>query len=198
MELTQKIKEIEGKVVRNELKEALELIQLYSEEDKLENIRNEVITHLSNLKNLQQLKRSNQLEDEKYLKQKSKISAAILTLKDQYAYFVENPDAVPESAPSDSMFTSTLPNNVVNPNQVQLLQIPHQNSMDWFKKVLLLLFAVFGGAVLYFIFTAQIFQTVSTGSMLGALWGAKIYDDNSKFRLQKLLLEQNNLAQKQS
>jgi len=197
MELTQKIKEIEDKVVQNELKEALELIQLYSEEDKLENIRNEVIIHLSNLKNLQQLNRSNQIEDEKYLKQKSKISAAILTLKDEYAYFVENPDAVPESKSPVSAATTTQ-SQAVTPNQVQMLQIPHQNSMDWFKKVLLLLFALFGGAVLYFIFTAQVFQTVSTGSMLGALWGAKIYDDNSKFRLQKLLLEQNNLTQRQS
>ena len=195
MELSQKIKEIEDKVVRNELKEALELIQSYIEEDNIDPIRNEVITHLSNLKNLLQLNRSNQIEDDKYLKQRSKISSAILTLKDQYAFYVENPDAMQEEMNNTPPHIVTGNNPVLATAPVQMLHIPNQ-SIDWFKKALILLFVLFGGASLYFIYLGQMFQTVSTGSMLVATWGAKIYDDNSKFRLQKLLLEQSASAQK--
>lgn len=196
MELPEKIKEIENKVVRNELKEALELLQNYCEDEKIEVIRNEVITHLSNLKNLQQLNRSNQIDKDKYLTRISKISGAILVLKDQYAHYVENPNEIPENV-HPMIEPPVQENSGTSSTAVQMLQVPNQ-PFDLFKKVLILLVVLFGVATLYFIYQGLMFQSGSSGSMLLAVWGAKIHDDNSKFRLQKLLLEQNAQLQNQS
>lgn len=197
MELPQKIKKIEEKVIRNELDKALKLIQEYSEEHSIEKVRTESITHLSKLSNLERLIRTSQIDDDKYIQEKSKLSAAVLSLKDDLVFYVENPNEITQVKTIIHQQSSEL--SISNsPNPLGTID----SSSDWFKKVLLALFALFGGATLYFISQAQTqdskFQIAATVAMLAATWGAKIYDDNTRYRRQKSLLQHqanlNNLA----
>ncbi len=185
MELPQKIKEIEAKVSRSELDKALKLIQEYSEFHNIEKVRTESITQLSNLRNLDSLIRTSRIDDNKYIQEKNKLAAAILSLKDDLVYYVENPNEITRVKTIIKQQSSEL--NI--PNSPQTLGVADASS-DWFKKVLVVLFALFGGAALYFLSQNNIFQFSSCVAMVAATWGAKNYDENTRYRRQKSLLQQ--------
>lgn len=189
MDLPPKIKEIEDKVVRNELDKALTLIKEYSEVHKIEVIRTESLTQLSNLSNIERLKRTNQMDEGDYLVQKSKLSTGVLALKTQLVYYIENPAEVPTTPipvlSTEENAAPSSPTSVANHFTAET-----NPSTDWFKKILLVLFALAGGALIYFIVMGEIFQMASSMATVAAIWGAKIYDDNAKYRRQKLLLNQ--------
>lgn len=184
MELPQKIKEIEAKVIRNELDKALKLIQEYSEEHSIDKVRTESITHLSNLRNLDRLIRTSHIDDDKYIQEKNKLSAAVLALKDDLVFNVENPNEITRVNTIIHQQSSEL--NIVNP--APTIRI-NDASSDWFKKVLLVLFALFGAAALFFIYQRDVFQIATSVALLAATWGARIYDDNTRYRRQKSLLQ---------
>ena len=175
MERAADIKEIDKKVINNKFDQALLMIKEISEDKRIEIVTKEAITQLANLNQLEQLKRMNQIEETKYLTEKSQLSFAILELKDKMVSYIQNPASIPKD----------ISNSLVETN----LNLVKTNKVDWFRKVLLVLFAVFGGAALYFIFIGAVFQTASTSAMLVATYGAKIYDDNNKMKIKKMMID---------
>lgn len=193
MDLDQFLKDIEDKVINNELKKALALIKDFSEEHHFESIKDDSVTQLAHLNNLENLNRTNQISQEDFLIQNSQISAAVLVLKKEAVLFFKNPDMAQEAkklkaspavaTPAPSVQASPAPpaamHNITNTN-------------DWFKMVILGLFVLFGGGLGYLIFISdpmEQFKIFSTVTILAFIFLIKVYDDNMKFKREKLLLE---------
>ena len=112
------------------------------------------LAHLSTLNNLKGLQRTNQIEEDKYLTQFSQISASVLSLKDQLIVVIKNPDAIHEM----KFATVTPTQSVGSPTLVHAPTMNVQTPNDWFKKVIIGLFALFGIAVMGSIFFGTFFS----------------------------------------
>jgi len=194
MNLDQFLKDIEDKVINNELRDALTLIKDFSEEHQFQTINDDAVTQLANLNNLENLNRTNQISQEEFMIQNSQISAAVLALKKEAVLFFENPEKAKEkeaiAAPPVAEASPT-PAAVQTASAVPVA-IEMTNSSDWFKKVILGLFVFFGGGVGYTLFVLtprDEFLIYASISLLAFVFLIKIYDDNMKFKREKLLLE---------
>lgn len=193
MDLDQFLKDIEDKVINNELNEALTLIKDFSEEHQFQTITDDAITQLANLNNLENLNRTNQISQEEFLIQNSQISAAVLALKKEAVLFFENPEKAKEKEEIKAPEVEATPApQVVQAASALPIVIEATNSNDWFKKVILGLFVLFGGGVGYTLFVLtprDEFLIYASISLLAFVFLIKIYDDNMKFKREKLLLE---------
>ena len=194
MNLDQFLKDIEDKVINNELKEALTLIKDFSAEHQFGTINDDAVTQLANLNNLENLNRTNQISQEDFMIQTSQISAAVLKLKKEAVLFFENPEMAKEKeavAMTPPVETPPAPPAVQTANAVPIA-LETSNSNDWFKKVIIGLFVLFGGGVGHAVFMSNPinkFRIFASISLLAFVFLIKIYDDNMKFKREKLLLE---------
>ena len=182
MDLSSKIQAINKKVIRLEFDKALLQIKEISEEKQIKIVTKEAITQLTNLNQLEGLKRMNQMDESTYLTERSQVSSRILELKDKLVSYIENPETIPNVNLKEA--------EKEGKEAVKVdLDLLKTTKIDWFRKVLLALFAIFGGAALYFIFVGAVFQSATTSAMLVATYGAKIFDDNNKMKMKKLLID---------
>ena len=178
------------------MNEALTLIKDFSEEHQFQSINDNAITQLANHNNLENLNRTNQISQEDFLIQISQISAAVLALKKQAVLFFENPELAKEQEATIPSPIEAPPSTTPPAVQAAALStsptIEINNSSDWFKKVILGLFVLFGGGVGYAVFIStprDKFQIFASISLLAFVFLIKVYDDNMKFKREKLLLE---------
>jgi len=194
MNLDQFLKDIEDKVINNELNEALTLIKDFSAEHQFETIKDDAVTQLANHNNLENLNRTNQISQEDFLIQISQISAAVLALKKQAVLFFENPEMAKEKEAVAAPPIKSPPAPPVQTANAIPLTVEVNNSTDWFKKVIIGLFVLFGGGVGHAVFLSEPinkFRIFASISLLAFVFLIKIYDDNMKFKREKLLLETN-------
>lgn len=193
MNLDQFLKSIEDHVINNQLNEALTLIKNFSAEHQFGTINDDAVTQLANLNNLENLNRTNQISQEDFMIQNSQISAAVLALKKEAVLFFENPEKAKEKAivVTPPVEIPPIPPAVQTASAVPFT-LEASNSNDWFKKVIIGLFVLFGGGVGHAVFMSNPinkFRIFASISLLAFVFLIKIYDDNMKFKREKLLLE---------
>ena len=196
MDLAQFLQAIEEKVINNELKEALALIRDFSvshQFDSISTISDDAVTQLANLNNLENLNRTNQISQEDFLIQNSQISAAVLALKKEVVELFENPEKAKEQKETQKAKVEPTPTPpVVQMTNAAPAVLEATNSNDWFKKVIIGLFLLFGIGVGHAVFMSNPidkFRIFASIALLAFTFLIKVYDDNMKIKQQKLLLE---------
>lgn len=179
MELSESVKEIDKKVVKNEYKKAIESLQTISVEYKID-IHSETTVLLSRLMEINKFKR-NTHDDKDYLIRIQDLREDILSLKTDLVSYINNPETIPtKSNPT----TSTAA--IQSEPQAAITSI--KKSTNWFKAILLLLICVSGLAMMYTIIFSEdgnYFQSASMGAVMVAIWGAKVYDDKVLYQREK-------------